>query len=163
MEEDDPKVPVLDRKGFAERLKVAMKSSGKSAKTLAEEIGTSESGVKKWRSGAADPGFTLLAHAAAVMGVSLDWLADGKGEMLSGFPPIHVNPSKAAIDPRRLALVITAVEAMFEELGGGAPPSERSELASLLYEEVWDMETDDEVRGGLAVAIRREKKRLQGG
>ncbi|MDP3329385.1 helix-turn-helix domain-containing protein [Parvibaculum sp.] len=155
-------MPGLDRTGFAERLKVAMKSSGKSTKTLAEEIGTSESGVKKWRSGAADPGFGLLAHAAAVMGVSLDWLADGKGEMLSAFPPIHVNPSKAAIDPKRLALVIAAVEALFEELGGKAPPSERSELAAQLYEEVWDMDTDDEVRGGLAVAIGRERKRLRG-
>ena len=151
-----------DGKQFCERLAELLPNRG-DVPQLAAKTGVSVTTVRQWVRGEAVPGLDNLLATANALGVSVGWLSTGEGEKASEFPSIRVDPSKAAVDPRRLALVIAAVEELFEEVGGNAPPSERSELASRLYEQVWDMETEDEVRGGLTIAIRHEKERLRGG
>lgn len=46
---------------------------------LAEKIGLSVSGVKKWLYDQADPSFSAISRAAEALDVSLDWLATGQG------------------------------------------------------------------------------------
>lgn len=151
-----------DGKKFCDRLAELLPNRG-DVPQLAAKTGVSVTTVRQWVRGDAVPGLDNLLAVANALDVSVGWLSTGEGEKKPEFPSIRVNPSKAAVDPKRLALVIAAVETLFNELGSDEPAAVRSELASQIYEEVWDMETDDEVRGGVAVAIGRERRRLRGG
>lgn len=79
------KLPVSspDAAGFGRRLKAAMVGRH-TQESLAESIGASVSGVKKWLSGSADPGWSYVVAAAAACEVSLDWLATGEGPQRLG-------------------------------------------------------------------------------
>jgi len=57
---------------------------GNRANQLAADLGVSASGIKKWLSGAADPGFRHLLKISEVCNVSLDWLAFGEGSKIRG-------------------------------------------------------------------------------
>lgn len=65
---------------LGQRLKAAM-AGRHTQESLAEAVGASLSGVKKWLSGVADPGWSSVVAVAAACEVSLDWLATGQGPM----------------------------------------------------------------------------------
>ena len=150
------------RAAIGERLKVAMQAAHLSAKTLAERTGTSESGVKKWRTGTADAGFSLMATAAEVMGISLDWLATGNGNMWRpGLEAAGLVNSRTPIEPEKLGKVMAAVAQAFDELKPDADQERRAMAAAVIYEDVADF-PGDEFRGGLGVLINRLRRELRG-
>ena len=110
----DHTVSEENRKLFAERLKLAMKGRY-TQETLAEAIGASLSGVKKWLSGASDPGWSSVVAAASACNVSLDWLATGTGEMR----PTETTPSSAAepIDEILMGRVVEGISVVYKEMG----------------------------------------------
>lgn len=69
---------------FAERLNKALEYSNKKRIDLAAACGVSRAAVTQWTNGSVD-GFSKTSYASAAakfLGVSLQWLAEGKGEML---------------------------------------------------------------------------------
>jgi phage repressor protein C with HTH and peptisase S24 domain len=71
------------RKELSERLKLALAKAGFTQEVLAEKIGVSLSGVKKWLTGASDPKWSSIVSTSEVCGVSVEWLATGKGAMMA--------------------------------------------------------------------------------
>lgn len=65
-----------ERSGFARRLRSALPPQ-RTLSEIAADIGVSLSGLKKWLSGAAEPGRTHLVEAARALGVTVGWLATG--------------------------------------------------------------------------------------
>lgn len=59
---------------FSERLKVLRKESGKTQAELAEIIGITDRGYRKFESGENDPGMKSLVSLADFFGVTLDYL-----------------------------------------------------------------------------------------
>lgn len=134
------------RKAFAQRLKKAMKGKF-TQETLADEIGVSVSGIKKWFSGVTDPSLSRVALAADACGVSLDWLAFGRGFGPSDEEHLHNTvpdaaqeeamsfrePESSALDENVLHATIEAVETDLHERGETMSPSDKSRLIYLLY------------------------------
>lgn len=119
--------PVQDqkRKAFANRLKQAMRGKF-TQETLAEEIGLSLSGIKKWFSGITDPSWSSVVLAAKACGVSLDWLATGE-------QPAAGTNTAMPIDEEVLLAAIQAVEADLHDRGETMLPQDKSRLIYLLY------------------------------
>jgi len=68
---------------FAERITQLIGIAGGNSE-FARKCGVSESVVRKWRNGESDPSRKRLMIIAGVMGVSLEWLASGKGPIGKG-------------------------------------------------------------------------------
>lgn len=64
--------------GFGERLKEARKAAGYSKKGLAEKIKISSRLISYYENNELRANFTVVAKLAAILNVSLDWLAYGK-------------------------------------------------------------------------------------
>lgn len=79
----DVSVPVSDRKAVGKRIR-SLILPGESLKAFAKRVGASESGIKKWLSGAAQPGMKSLRKIADAGDVRLDWLATGEEPMKRG-------------------------------------------------------------------------------
>ncbi|WP_333874936.1 LexA family transcriptional regulator [Methylobacter sp.] len=73
----------LDSDLFAVRITQLIDIAGGNSE-LARKCEVSESVVRKWRNGESDPSRKRLMVIADIMGVSLEWLASGKGSMWKG-------------------------------------------------------------------------------
>lgn len=118
-------VQVANRKAFAGRLKIAMKGKF-TQETLAEKIGISVSGLKKWFSGTTDPSWSNVVSAAKACDVSLDWLATG---VEYGSETGQAN----MLDEEVLLAAVQAVEMDLHERGETMAPEDKSRLIYLLY------------------------------
>ncbi|OSQ41646.1 XRE family transcriptional regulator [Thalassospira sp. MCCC 1A01428] len=106
------------RKDLAERLKLALAQSGFTQEVLAEKIGVSLSGVKKWLTGTSDPKWSSIVSISEVCGVSVEWLATGSGAMMASRQPETGNASLLAANSTEFAPVpVFDVQA---SAGGGA-------------------------------------------
>ncbi|WP_412557567.1 helix-turn-helix domain-containing protein [Thalassospira sp. MIT1370] len=112
------------RKAFASRLKTAMRGKF-TQETLAEEIGFSVSGIKKWFSGTTDPSWSAIIQVALACNVSLDWLAFGTEP--------QSDRANEAVDEEVLLAAIQAVETDLHDRGETMEPSDKSRLIYLLY------------------------------
>lgn len=65
--------------GFGERLKQAREKAGYSKKGLAEKVNVNRRVIYDYEVGNRRANFTVVAKLAAILNVSLDWLAYGKG------------------------------------------------------------------------------------
>jgi len=89
---ESAKVNMTNFDGFSERLKIAIK--GESSYGFAKKCGFSESLIRKYLSGASAPGLEKAVIIAEAAGVSLDWLATGKGETGTGTQAAKQKPDE---------------------------------------------------------------------
>src|SRR5271168_605101 len=73
---------------FRRRLRLIMQQFG-SVADLARAVGVSDNAIYKWVSGRGQPGMMSLVNLAKAAGVSVEWLATGRGV-----------PAKVHNDPR---------------------------------------------------------------
>ncbi|MGG6263298.1 LexA family transcriptional regulator [Leptolyngbya sp. AN03gr2] len=71
--------------GFISRLKQVIEEYG-SINSLARAANLSESSIRKWRDGTAEPSRDRLVALAEAVQVRMDWLAAGKGPMRQDYP-----------------------------------------------------------------------------
>lgn len=64
--------------GFCERLKEAREKAGLSQNELGKRVDSTRDTVRSYERGYRIPTLTIIAKIAAVLNVSLDWLAFGK-------------------------------------------------------------------------------------
>lgn len=132
----------LDLRDFGKRLRTAMESRH-TQESLAAAIGVSVSGIKKWLSGGTDPGWSGVVAAAQTCGISLDWLATGKGA------PEPADGSAARMDAQLLSSVIGLVEEWLDQHRRSLPAAKKAEVIIALYEIALD-----EKEGGAAAAVK---------
>src|SRR5277367_2850740 len=77
---------------FRRRLRLIMQQFG-SVADLARSVGVSDNAIYKWVSGRGQPGMISLVNLAKAAGVSVEWLATGRGTPAKGKPE---SPAPAA-------------------------------------------------------------------
>ena len=87
------------REAFAARL-TALADHYKSVDQFAKKIGVSPSALRKWLKGEAEPRRDLLVAVAQAAGVSVEWLATGRGPVRRGRAPAGLPPGLAEIGLR---------------------------------------------------------------
>lgn len=133
---------------FANRLSELQRHLGKNQKEFSDAAGVPLSTMKTWIGGVSDPPFVRVAEMAAKLGVSLLWLAYGRGP-LRIFPPgdpasAHLasavddlRAQRAApqgqLDEELLTTVLTAIEEHLAELGLTLAPAKKAGVVALLY------------------------------
>jgi phage repressor protein C with HTH and peptisase S24 domain len=70
---------------FRRRLRLIMQQFG-SVADLARAVGVSDNAIYKWVSGRGQPGMISLVNLAKAAGVSVEWLATGRGTAAKGRP-----------------------------------------------------------------------------
>lgn len=116
----------INRQEMLSRLRIAMKSAGLTQEELAERIGLSLSGVKKWLSGVSDPRWQSVVKAAEACNVKLQWLATGEGVMTE-------TNDHHSMNEESLLSAIVAVETDLHERREVLEPKDKSKLIYLLY------------------------------
>jgi transcriptional regulator with XRE-family HTH domain len=104
-----------------------VEKSFKNRATVAAVCDVSKSTFQNWIEGRADPSFEGLARLSAATGISLDWLATGRGGKDVG------TTAPAAVDEDLLCEVIEAVEAVLEERHLTLVPAKKALLLADLY------------------------------
>lgn len=102
--------------GFAQRLKEAIGSA--SVNSFAKKSGLSEGILRQYLSGISQPGLDKLIAISETAGVSLLWLATGKGSMHDETPP----PDEI------LGVKATPIERAAVELFRALSPKDQAEL-----------------------------------
>lgn len=118
-----------------------------SAAEIARRCGFSEAVVRSWRDGKSDPSRERLLALCEGTGVSLFWIADGKGPMwkkdlpwaasVRGEGKRYTLEDAVAPDsqPLRLEGLTIAIQLAAEALDGKTlPPDDYAELVSLIYQ-----------------------------
>tara|TARA_R110002012_G_scaffold309795_1_gene517074 strand:- start:584 stop:1087 length:504 start_codon:yes stop_codon:yes gene_type:complete len=123
-------------RGFGARLKEAI--GQRSVLSFAKECGISDSLVRKYLAGSL-PGLDKALVMARTLGVSLEWLATGEGEMVKvdgvQEPSAHYHGEAApAIDMEKLEEVITKTQRMLQERGVRLKPEAEAKVIRLIYE-----------------------------
>lgn len=73
---------------FGTRLRLIMQQFG-SVADLARAVGVSDNAIYKWVTGRGKPGMSSLVNLAKAAGVSVEWLATGRGQALKSRPEIQ--------------------------------------------------------------------------
>lgn len=120
MDEVDETVQTANRKAVSDRLRLAISETGMTLDAFTHAAKIPISSLKRWLSGTSDPAFSSIMVVAEVAGVSLDWLATGKGAMRDASAAASFNPNAAptktqAFDPE---IVHTVAWFLTEERGG---------------------------------------------
>jgi len=76
---------------FRRRLRLIMQQFG-SVADLARAVGVSDNAIYKWVSGRGQPGMISLVNLAKAAGVSVEWLATGRGNPAKGKPDTRAAP-----------------------------------------------------------------------
>jgi len=132
----DELVTVEQGKGdqdFPARLSSAL--GNRSGTWLSKQLGTSASTVNGWLRGSNEPGLTNLVSAADVLGVSVQWLATGKGSP-SGAPQPIVPPDEPAPDFDQDFALIPRYEVNLSA-GPGLVPAHEDVEEKLAFSKAW--------------------------
>ncbi len=114
--------------GIEQRIKKAREAAGLSKSELARRLGVHPSTCIQWESeGGTRPSMQRLIDAAVVLGVSLEWLGTGRGEMRYG----HVATEPAEIYGSRTPL-LSSDEYQLITLYRALAPKKRKALLDLL-------------------------------
>ncbi|MBI1207335.1 MAG: helix-turn-helix domain-containing protein [Azospirillum sp.] len=105
---------------------------------LARGAGLSRRVIDNYRTGQSDPSRERLIALAEAAGVTVEWLATGKGPMhrpSHAAPPGH-ETSPAAIDAELLSRVIDGVSSVVCEAGQALTSNHQAETTARLYAEI---------------------------
>ena len=83
---------------FGTRLRLIMQQFG-SVADLARAVGVSDNAIYKWVTGRGNPGMLSLVNLAKAAGVSVEWLATGRGQPLKARPETRTEPSANLVKP----------------------------------------------------------------
>ena len=118
----------------------------------AETAGVSKSTFQRWENGESDPSFSGLARIAAETGVSLDWLATGKGDMYGVKPPQNAAAQESderaptsILDETLLAEIATGIDAVYRDGKAITPPARLGRAMARILRQlagVYDNPTD---------------------
>jgi phage repressor protein C with HTH and peptisase S24 domain len=89
---------VVDQE-FRRRLRLIMQQFG-SVADLARAVGVSDNAIYKWVSGRGQPGMISLVNLAKAAGVSVEWLATGRGAPAKDKPQARSTEPEFAAMPR---------------------------------------------------------------
>ncbi|MGQ3074368.1 MAG: helix-turn-helix domain-containing protein [Ferrovibrionaceae bacterium] len=106
----DLTVPDDNRQAFAHRLRLVMGKEG--PYIWGPRIGTSPQAIQKWLSCKTEPGMQSLIALSEATGVTIDWIATGRGPRDGGAPSIDRVPGKVVIDRLTLGDALEAAEAV---------------------------------------------------
>ncbi|MDK3025543.1 hypothetical protein QO239_23390 [Cupriavidus taiwanensis] len=104
-----------------------------SQQALADRIGASKTGLQANEAGKSVPGGQILASMYS-LGISVDWLLSGEGEMLlsDARAGAHIPPSP--LDVELLQVVLDRLEEKIAATGKRVSSKKKAELAALLYD-----------------------------
>lgn len=140
---------------FAARLKEALE--GASVNSFAQKAGITEASVRTYLRGAM-PGLDKAKALADAAGVSLEWLASGRGPMRPTEDPTIARP----VDPEFMGRLVEAVARAHKEIGINLPEVRLGFVsAEVLGEVIAAAESSDEYVEQLGIMIKRLKKRLK--
>lgn len=88
---------------FRRRLRLIMQQFG-SVADLARAVGVSDNAIYKWVSGRGQPSMMSLVNLSKAAGVSVEWLATGRGAPTKTRPEVHAAEPAEAMVPGRPAL-----------------------------------------------------------
>ena len=115
---------------FCERLQVAIERAG-GATSMAYKAGVSTSVINKWKNGKSEPQVTSLVNMAKAAGVSVEWLATGRGESDQEAPS---GLGEAHIDLDALEEVAVKVLALLDKRRPDLSAKARARIVRLVYE-----------------------------
>jgi len=133
------------RSELATRLRAVVECFQTRAKA-AEAAGVHVDSLYKYLRGEASPGFEAMARLCSAAGVSMEWLASGKGQMRPGQPVPDLAAGNYAFEvkpqwPARLeqpvdtlARIISTVDKLVEELGIPASAETKAQLVAGIYQ-----------------------------
>ncbi|MGA2408767.1 MAG: helix-turn-helix transcriptional regulator [Candidatus Binataceae bacterium] len=108
---------------FRRRLRLIMQQFG-SVADLARAVGVSDNAIYKWVSGRGQPGMISLVNLAKAAGVSVEWLATGRGTPAKGKAETPATPAELAefmMMPRNLL-----------RAAAGRPPIQNAQIVDYL-------------------------------
>ncbi len=131
----------------------------RSAYNVAEAIGVAASTIKNWRAGKSEPSVSNLAALAEFLGVSLEWLATGRGASRGDGPASAA--AAGAVDAVLLAQLIDGIAAIYRRHRVELPPAQQARVAAARYAEVVSVSIDPvERRGAFKMALHQIERDL---
>ena len=112
---------------FTERLALAIQHFG-TAIQLARETGISRRSIGHYLAGDTQPSYTRVVLIAEVTGVNLEWLATGKGEMLSVARTVQEVENAFRFE------IVQAVEEAVRQYGLDLSTHRKAKIAQFVYE-----------------------------
>lgn len=95
----------------SERIKTTRKRLGYSQDVLGAKVGVSRVAVSQWERDETTPSGRYLNDLAAALGVSVEWLLTGKGDVSTPAPAFVVNVEPAVIPQGRRVPILSYVQA----------------------------------------------------
>ncbi|MQP64740.1 helix-turn-helix domain-containing protein [Niveispirillum sp. SYP-B3756] len=135
-----------------------------SKNAAAKIAGVSPDQLTRYERGASTPPFDVVIRLAAGVGVSLQWLATGEGEMqphkgdtaqAGSSEPVPLEAKPTEIDPRLLAICTQAADNALTELRVHADREQHAQLVAQLYNQYLKA-TPEEIKRDADI----ERKRL---
>lgn len=140
--------------GIGSRIEAVADRYG-SRMSAASYCGISTDTLRRWTKEDVVPSFDAMARLAHGVGVSMDWLATGKGPMLAGTPPAigteerrhGAGPVGPSISRDIIRAVVEALEELIAERYASLSPANKAELIALVCEVVAEQEAEDAAAG----------------
>lgn len=142
--------------GFPVRLTAAMeRSGGKSGAQLGREIGVAGSTVNDWKRGESEPTLSNLISAAERLGVSVQWLATGEGEMhpTTLASAQQAAPSEPPLDKWLFSRVIDGIRTAYKVAGAQLPVVQEVDKAIDMHNRIAALTDVQEERYGALLVM----------
>lgn len=117
---------------ISKRIDEIIKKAG-GQKTISEKTGIPLKSISNYCLGISPPKLEPLIQIAEATGVSLDWIATGKGEPNKTEPAVT-----AALDMEALEAAIALTEEAATSVGAKLTPKKKAYIASMIYEDIAD-------------------------
>ena len=151
---------------FHERVNTIVGMAGGPA-ALAQKSGLSRSVIDKYRAGESDPSRQRLIALAKAVGVTLEWLATGKGPMrpndgatLAAAPTVSAETVAPSTDARLMGRLTEKILLIYKEMGVAIAVHQATERAAREHDRIVATVADPDDRltevGEVTAALRQE-------
>lgn len=120
---------------------------------FASQLGVHPQTVGKYERGLVVPGGDILARFRS-LGISVDWLLTGEGEMLLDRAPTTALPAVAALDGDLVGLIVEGISAAYKDAGAALPPRDLGRLAARLHADILAAVEGDDDPGARRAVLR---------
>ncbi len=146
------------REGVGERLR-QVEAHFKNRSRAADTAGVSKSTFLRWVNGEVDPSFGGLANIAKETGISLDWLAWGRGDIYgraSVTPKAKTSEALLTIDEDLLAQIAEGIGAVYADEGTAVSPAQLGRAAAAMLNQLFAAYEDPaERRIGVKILLQQ--------